>query len=220
MKKGLVLITYRDRITHLDCLTGQLQKHWARLDICVCEQDDNKTWNKGLLYNIGYKLLAKDYDYVILHDVDFIPVYDKVDYGYCEKPCMIAGEASQFNYKLLYPNFFGGVVVCNKTDYELINGFSNKFTGYGGEDDNFRDSFIQKGMQTGIKMGRFECFAHPKPDISINSSFWNSKEYQHNWKLVHEPRDFTDGLSNCMDYVCDVSEYYGGECYHIKVKTK
>jgi len=194
-KQGLILITYRDRKTHLSCFLSQLQKYWPQFDVCICEQSDSSTWNKGLLYNVGFKELGYKYDYLILHDVDFIPVWDEVDYSFTEVPCMIAGAASQFGYRLTYPTFFGGVVTCSKEHYELINGFSNQFKGYGGEDDHTRSSFVQKGLQPGVKMGRFECFAHPKPDITPGSPFWKSEDYQHNWKLVHQPRDFNEGLS-------------------------
>jgi N-terminal domain of galactosyltransferase/N-terminal region of glycosyl transferase group 7 len=224
-QRGLVLVTYRNRPTHLECLIGQLQRHWPELTIAVIEQADDNAWNKGLLYNIGYKLLAQDYDYLILHDVDFIPVWDQVDYSPTPVPCMIAGAASQFDYRLYYPTFFGGVIVCSKDHYELINGFSNKFRGYGGEDDLTRASFVQKGIQPTYKMGRFECFAHPKPDIRPGSSFYHTPEYQHNLQLATSPRDFTDGVSNSMDYIrTDPAALYnlstGPTQYkHIKVYT-
>ena len=203
--KPLVIIPYRSRPTHLECLVGQLQRHWKDMDICVCEQADDHVWNKGLLFNVAFKLLSNDYDYVILHDVDFIPVYDEVDYDFCHIPCMIAGAASQFDYKLYYPTFFGGVVICSKERYELVNGFPNTYRGYGGEDDGFRNSFVQKGIIPTYKMGRFECFAHPKPDIRPGTEFYNSADYQRNLKLATTPRDFSDGLSNCEQYY---SGYY------------
>jgi N-terminal domain of galactosyltransferase/N-terminal region of glycosyl transferase group 7 len=197
-----------------------MKEFYPELHVCICQQADKKVWNKGLLYNAGYNIMSAGYDYVILHDIDFLPVVGKVDYSSTDAPCMIAGEASQFGYRLMFPTFFGGVVTCSKEHYELVNGFSNQFKGYGGEDCNFRDSFIQKGIQTGTKAGRFECFAHPKPDITPGSQFFNSPEYQHNWKLVHQPRDFSEGLSNCMDliesYHIDISPNYT----HIKLVTK
>lgn len=218
--KPLIIIPYRSRETHLECLVGQLQRHWPEIDICVIEQADNNYWNKGLLFNIAYKLLAKDYDYVILHDVDFIPVYDQVDYGFCDVPCMIAGAASQFNYRMIYPTFFGGVVICSKEHYELVNGFSNQFRGYGGEDDLTRASFIDKGIIPSYKMGRFECFAHPKPDIRPGTDFYNSVDYQRNLKLAITSRDFSDGLDNCESYIKGfTTTIYRPDYIHIKVQT-
>ena len=216
-RKGLVIITYRDRLTHLNCLVPYLQKYFPALDICVAEQYDTNFWNKGFLYNAAFNEMAQDYDYIILHDVDFIPDIT-VDYSYCDIPTMIAGAASQFNYQMYYPSFFGGVVVCSCDHYRLINGFSNRFRGYGGEDDHFRNSFIQKGIQTTYKIGRFECFAHPKPNIWPQANqYYNHPDYQHNLRLVQQPRDFTEGLSTTVYsiYSKETTDNYT----HLKIKS-
>jgi N-terminal domain of galactosyltransferase/N-terminal region of glycosyl transferase group 7 len=219
-QKGLILTTLRDRDTHWRVFRMYMHEFYSHLTVAVIQQADTRTWNKGLLYNTGYHLLAKDYDYIILHDIDWLPVVGKVDYSPTEVPCMIGGEASQFNYQLQFPTFFGGVVVCSKEHYELINGFSNRYRGYGGEDCDLRNSFVQKGIQPIYKMGRFECFAHPKPDITIGSDFWKSADYQNNWKLVHEPRDFFEGLSTCMDMIESIQTDMTHNYIHIKAKTK
>lgn len=38
--------------------------------------------------------------------------------------------------RLLYDTLFGGVVMFKKEDFLKVNGFSNVFWGWGGEDDN------------------------------------------------------------------------------------
>ena len=45
----------------------------------------------------------------------------------------------KFNYTILYKDLFGGVVALKEEQYTKINGFSNKFLGWGGEDDDFRE---------------------------------------------------------------------------------
>lgn len=207
--RPLLLITYRDRPTHLSCLRLHMREWYPDMTVAVIEQDDIAPWNKGLLYNAGYRELAKDYDYIIQHDVDFIPVYDKVDYGPCEVPTMIAGEASQFDYKLYYPQFFGGVVVLSKEHYELTNGFSNQFKGYGGEDDLQYRSFLAKGIKPAVKMGRFECFAHPRPK--------RPDHYQHNLKVLGKGRDFSEGLSTAQYTITDTVT--DNNYIHIKIRT-
>lgn len=214
--KGLVIITYRDRQTHLDVLVPHLNRFWPHLDICVSEQADNNVWNKGLLYNAAYNEVGRHYDYIILHDVDWVPART-VDYGYCETPTMIGGAASQFNYRLLYAAFFGGVVVCSKDHYEYINGFSNSFRGYGGEDDDLRRRFIGKGIQTGIKMCRFECFHHPRPDIKPGGQYYTNNDYQHNLEILKQPIDYNDGLSSARYTIVSKGEY--PECTHLKIAT-
>ncbi len=212
--RGLVLITYRDRLTHLDVIVPHMNKFFPELRLAICEQADKNIWNKGLLYNVGYKELAKDYDYIILHDIDFIPARN-VDYSSCEVPTMIAGAASQFGYKLFYPGFFGGVIICSKEHYELVNGFSNQFKGYGGEDDHFRSSFVQKGIQPAVKMCRFECFEHPRPDIA--NTYKSHPHYQHNLRLLNKLRDFNDGLLTAEYKIIGRTDH--NECIHLRIET-
>ena len=206
---GLIIVPYRNRPTHLACFTLYMKEHYPQYKILVVEQDDNLPWNKGLLFNAGYKEFAQDYGYLILHDVDFIPVQDKVDYSHCILPSMIAGEASQFNYLLTYQQFFGGVVVCSKEHYEMVNGFSNQFKGYGGEDDLFQRSFVQKGITTQVKMGRFECFAHPRPK--------REEEYRHNLQVLGAGRDYAEGLTTAQYMINSIEHtpYYT----HLKITT-
>ncbi len=214
-KRPIVLISYRDRLTHLNCLVPYLNRYFPHLRLAICQQDDDAVWNKGLLYNAGYKELAKEHGYIILHDIDWVPAVGKVDYSYCEVPTMIGTQASQFGYRLYYPTFFGGVVVLSKEHYELVNGFSNQFRGYGGEDDHFRNSFIQKGIQPATRDGRFECFEHTRPDI--RGSYRQHPDYVHNLKLVHTQRDFSEGLSTAQYTISNRTDTE--ECIHLKVRT-
>ena len=39
-------------------------------------------------------------------------------------------------YRLPYPQIFGGVSAIKKDHFEKINGFSNLYFGWGGEDDD------------------------------------------------------------------------------------
>lgn len=38
--------------------------------------------------------------------------------------------------RLPYPTLFGGVTAIKREHFELVNGHSNKFFGWGGEDDD------------------------------------------------------------------------------------
>lgn len=227
-KRALVLVTLRDRDTHWRVFKMYMAEYYPELTIAIIQQADNNKWNKGLLFNVGYSILAANYDYVLFHDIDFLPVLGKVDYSYCDKPTLLATECSQFNYQHCYDRFFGGVIGMNKEYYELVNGFSNKFRGWGGEDDLMYNSFIEKGVVPEKRLGnRFENFVHPRLDVLGKDK--NNPDYQHNLKLCTSPRDFSEGLSNCMEHI-DISDltYHKIQGHHtvknnythIKVVTK
>ena len=44
----------------------------------------------------------------------------------------------KWKYKLPYPDIFGGVVAIPTNIFRQLNGFSNQFWGWGGEDDDMR----------------------------------------------------------------------------------
>ena len=48
----------------------------------------------------------------------------------------MAVSVDKWNYKRLYWNYFGGIVAMRKEHFEKINGVSNRFWGWGGEDDD------------------------------------------------------------------------------------
>lgn len=215
-KKGVIIISYRDRQTHLDVLLMYLNKYF-HLPIIVAEQADKEKWNKGLLYNAAFEQAGTDYDYIVYHDVDFVPARS-VDYSYTANPTLVATECSQFNYGSCYEGFFGGVVGISTEHYKLINGFSNQFRGYGGEDDLLFQSCIAKGLSPVKRLGnRFECFVHPKPNIRPGSSYYSSSDYQKNLRLATSPRDFSEGLSTSEYSV--ISDTRHSECRHLRIKT-
>lgn len=217
-KKGLVLVTYRDRLTHLNVFVPYMNRYFPHLRLAIIEQFDTNKWNKGLLYNAGYRGLAEDYDYVILHDIDFIPD-SKVDYSYCDVPTLLSTECSQFNYRHCYPTFFGGVVGMNKEYYKMVNGFSNRFQGWGGEDDHLYKRFLGKGITPQRRMGnRFENFVHPHMDIRPGGKDWNDPDYQSNLSILREKNiDYNEGLSTAEYKIHSIEEHR--ECIHLKVRT-
>lgn len=215
--KPLVLIPYRDRVTHLRCFELYMRDVFPQLTLAIVEQDDSNVWNKGLMVNAGYRELAKEYDYLILHDVDFFPRAD-VDYSYCDKPTLLATECSQFGYQHCYDRFFGGVVGMSKSHYELVNGFSNLFRGWGGEDDLMYNSFVQKGIVPDKRLGnRFENFVHSHLQVAPGGKDYNNQDYQHNLKLCTSPRDFTEGLSTSKYTLIERTHSPGR--IHLKIRT-
>lgn len=212
---SLIIITYRHRRTHLDCLLRQLNRCFSHIPVLVVEQCDNEKWNKGLLYNAAYQQIGYKYDYLILHDVDFIP--DRtVNYRPTELPSLLSTQCSQFNYGQCYPTFFGGVVGIPKQYYEQVNGFSNLFRGWGGEDDNFYKRLQYHNIHVSkVDNNRFENFIHPRLDVLGKDR--NNPDYLNNLKLCTTDIDYATGLSDAQYSVISNREHK--ECKHLRIST-
>ena len=47
-----------------------------------------------------------------------------------------------FPFRLPYVGYIGGVISFTATSYRRINGFSNLYFGWGGEDDDLRQRYL------------------------------------------------------------------------------
>jgi hypothetical protein len=135
-----VIVPYRLRKVHLDIFVEKITEHLNNqnidFEIIVVNQDNAKQFNRGMLLNIGY-LYAKKLkcDYLVFHDVDMIP--SDVDYSYSDVPVHLATNFIDYENKesgLPFDTYFGGVTMFPIELFEKINGFSNKYWGWGYED--------------------------------------------------------------------------------------
>uniref|UniRef100_A0AC34QJW7 Beta-1,4-N-acetylgalactosaminyltransferase n=1 Tax=Panagrolaimus sp. JU765 TaxID=591449 RepID=A0AC34QJW7_9BILA len=137
-----IIVPYRDRESQLKVflrhLHGFLRRQNLDYAIFVVEQVANQTFNRGKLMNVGIVEALKVYDWqcFIFHDVDLLPEDDRNLYTCPEQPRHMAVAMNKYKYKLVYPNYFGGITALTKEQTEKINGFSNDFWGWGGEDDD------------------------------------------------------------------------------------
>ena len=77
----------------------------------------------------------------------------------------MSAAVSTLNYRLPYETIFGGVTEFTRAQYEKINGFSNLFFGWGGEDDDLRARVVHKGFQViryPLDIGRYYMTYHTK----------------------------------------------------------
>ena len=135
MKKLGIVVPYRNRTEHLKEFKRRITRYFDRLEIqyeiIIVNQDEAKLFNRGMLLNIGF-IYAKKMrcDYVVFHDVDMIPV--QVDYSYSDIPLHLANNIE----KETFDTYFGGVTMFPVEIFEKINGYSNKYWGWGYEDDD------------------------------------------------------------------------------------
>lgn len=142
MHKLGIIVPYRNREHQLKVFKDYIIKfldNKGDIDytIIVVDQSDKKKFNRGKLLNIGFlEAKKRGCDYVIFHDVDMLP-WD-ADYNYSSKPLQIANKFikdEDFD-RVIQRNYFGGVTMFTVKDFEKINGYSNKYKGWGFEDDD------------------------------------------------------------------------------------
>ncbi|XP_063788212.1 beta-1,4-galactosyltransferase 1-like isoform X2 [Pseudophryne corroboree] len=152
-QKIAIIIPFRNREHHLQIWLHHmhpfLQKQQGDYGIYVIEQIENTTFNKAKLMNVCFKEAAKDYDYncFIFSDVDIIPMDERNLYRCSKNPKHMANSLDKFNFRLPYDTIFGGVVAFTKEQFLKINGFSNRFWGWGGEDDELYNRVRSVGMR-------------------------------------------------------------------------
>jgi len=142
LEKLGIIVPYRNRYTHLDKFTKHITEYLENKDInykvIIVEQDDAKLFNRGMLLNIGYYYAKKiRCDYVVFHDIDMLPI--DVDYSYTDHPIHLATDIipdKDESKREIFDSYFGGVTMFPIDDFEKINGYSNKYWGWGFEDDD------------------------------------------------------------------------------------
>ena len=128
---------------HLVCLGVLLAGR--DFQIFVIEQSSGAVFNKGALFNIGYKVASEaHFDYMCLHDVDQLPENEANTYAYPPKPIHLCSAAQQFKYKMAYGTMVGGALLLTMDHYRQVNGYSNFYYGWGQEDDDFYERLHRK----------------------------------------------------------------------------
>ena len=144
MQKIGIIVPYRNRRNHLNHFTTSIKNHFkkSKLDyeLIIVEQSDENPFNSGALLNIGVaKAKELKCTYVALHDVDMLPTKD-VDYSAVDRPTHLATSFTSEHYKeqkrIIFDEYFGGVTLFPIEDYYHVNGYSNKYWGWGYEDDD------------------------------------------------------------------------------------
>lgn len=166
--KLAILVPFRDRFEELMEFVPFMQKYLSRQKvrhhIFVINQMDSHRFNRASLINIGYIVSKKDCDYVAMHDVDLLPRNNDLSYRFDvvkDGPHHLASPELHPNYH--YPKFVGGILLMQSKHFELVNGLSNNFWGWGREDDELymrmEEAKLKISRPTGIKTG-YQTFYH------------------------------------------------------------
>ncbi|XP_064629551.1 beta-1,4-N-acetylgalactosaminyltransferase bre-4-like isoform X2 [Lineus longissimus] len=167
--KVAIVIPYRNREKHLKIFLNNmhpfLQKQQLEYGIYVVEQKEGTTFNRAMLMNIGFTeaMKQKNYDCTVFHDVDLLPEDDRNLYSCPEQPRHLSVAIDVFAYKLPYHSIFGGAIEMKREHFRKVNGFSNKFWGWGGEDDDMSSRVQDSGLHITrypVNIARYKMIRH------------------------------------------------------------
>lgn len=168
--KVAIIVPYRNREHNLRLFLHHmypfLSKQQLEFGIYIIEPYGNTTFNRGLIMNIGFIESLKDYDEwqcFTFSDVDLLPEDERNIYSCPEAPRHMSSAVSTFKYKLPYETIFGGVTEFTKKQFQNINGFSNIYFGWGGEDDDLRKRVVFKKYEVSrypLEIGRYTMANH------------------------------------------------------------
>jgi len=196
-----LIVPFRNRESHLPILLHQILPIFYRQNqhfrVFVIEQSQNYTFNRGKLMNVGYREALRSFPYTcfVFHDVDLIPENDEIDFSCENSPAHLSVAIDKFNYKLIYDELFGGAEMLTRDHFEHVNGFSNSFWMWGGEDDNLYQRVKKDGLtlkRQSEKTARYKMIQHDESKDKTKVD--QDKRYQF-YKSSLDHMD-TDGLSN------------------------
>ncbi|KAM4621094.1 beta-1,4-galactosyltransferase 7 [Polymixia lowei] len=174
--KLALIVPFRERFEELlvfvPFMHTYLNKKKIRHRIFIINQVDHYRFNRASLINVGYMESGNDTDYLAMHDVDLLPLNQALDYGFPEEgPFHVASPELHPLYH--YKTYVGGILLLTKKHYHMCNGMSNRFWGWGREDDEFyrrlRKADLQLFRPSGITTG-YKTFRH------IHDPAWRKRD--------------------------------------------
>ncbi|OBS72016.1 hypothetical protein A6R68_13406, partial [Neotoma lepida] len=200
LQRVAVLIPHRNREKHLIYLLEHLhpflQRQQLDYGIYIIHQTGSKKFNRAKLLNVGYleALKEENWDCFIFHDVDLVPENDFNLYTCGDQPKHLVVGRNSTGYRLRYNKYFGGVTALSREQFFKVNGFSNNYWGWGGEDDDLRLRVELHKMK----------ISRPSPDVGKYTMIFHTRDKGNEvnvdrMKLLHQMSRVwkTDGLSSC-----------------------
>nr|CAG4641938.1 EOG090X0AZ6 [Eurycercus lamellatus] len=196
-----VIVPFRNRfdelIEFLPHMHQFLKNQSVSHEIFVVNQVDDYRFNRASLINVGFLHIVqntKKFDYIVMHDVDLLPVNHQLKYDYPGDGNALHIASPELHPKYHYEKFVGGILILTVNDYQNLNGLSNKYWGWGLEDDEFYLRMKQGGVTVlrpvNITTGTENTFRHVHDHVKRV----RDKERCFDQKAASRKRDRVTGL--------------------------
>lgn len=208
--KLAVIVPYRDRAEHLKrfipAITQQLEAESIDFDIHVVEQSNTGLFNKGKTCNTGFAL-TPGYDWYCFHDVDAVPLMN----GDYSKPTNSAialhGMSSKLGFEADLSTNMGLACIFLAADFELINGFSNNYWGWGAEDNDLTWRCVNKGVKIDKRPIIYEHF---EDLVTADMS-----HYKENCEYITSQYDYNEDGLNTLRFSLIKTQSLNGYSHHL-----
>lgn len=224
--KLCVVVPYRDRLTELAQFAPLMKKFLDAQDIdhviLVINQVDDFRFNRAALINVGwYEADRSGCDYMVMNDVDLIPINPKVPYEFPGIGTIRHITSPQYHPKYHYAKFIGGILMLTMDDFKKIDGMSNKYWGWGLEDDEF----YLRIMEGSANLTRVENLTTNSTNTflhlhgPIRKRDYTNRKDKYQWKLKRQ-RDKKTGLHNVQYRITGrtIETYQNSEVVFVHVK--
>lgn len=202
--KLAVLVPFRDRFDELlkfaPYLTNFLRHQGIPHHIFILNQADRFRFNRASLINTGFLYTEKEFDYIAMHDVDLLPLNDNLNYSFPVQGVFHVA-APNLHPKYNYDTFVGGILLVNKKHFREVNGMSNRYWGWGLEDDEFYTRLTEAKIPvmrppSNIGTDKTNTFSH------IHDRLHRKRDTIkcYNQREVTRKRDRVTGLNNSLKY--------------------
>lgn len=198
-----VIVPYRNRSNELDRfllhMNSFLQSQSVDHIFMIVNQVDEHRFNRAALINIGFIESRSMTDYIVMHDIDLLPLNHELKYKYPQYgPIHLASP--EYHPLYHYRSYVGGILMIKSEDFERINGMSPLYWGWGREDDNF---YVRMKL---AKMNLYRPY-------NLTTNYSNTFQHIHD-KGVHK-RDYAkygkqieEGRKIYPEYGINTTKYY------------
>ncbi|CAI5444611.1 unnamed protein product [Caenorhabditis angaria] len=224
--KLCVIIPYRDRFEELKqfapYMKDFLDKQKVEHHLIAVNQTDDLRFNRASLINIGWNEADRlGCDYMVMNDVDLLPINPEIPYGFPEIGIIRHITSPEYHPKYHYQKFIGGILMLTMADYKELNGMSNKYWGWGLEDDEFYLRIMEAKLNltrvSGLSTNSTNTFRHihgPKRKRDY------SKKSDHKQWQMKRKRDRVSGLRDIKYQIIRRDVRYFGACPVVVVNVR